>query len=385
MKIAFIHPHVVEDLIKFGISNEEYARHVGFEHRYAKLVKEGGDEADVIIFSRSIKKPAIRKHIWGHHILFIPITGVKILRVVRLIATLSRVLKDLNYDLVHCFSYYSNIYDAVALACKITGIPLVAQAQGIYPKIPTLQSLRKFFTLRLSSCLMPLNNSEAVFLRRKFKIRNNCIRIVRNFIDPSSYLPKASKEKCRAILGLPQDSFIILSVCRLVPQKGVQTILRAVSLLKNEIPEVLLVIVGEGPYRNVLERMVKKLDIQDYVRFVGYVHNLDIGKYYSSADCFVLASFEEGFGIAIIEAMYYGLPVLAASNWGSIDLIDHGVDGMLFKPGDYESLARLILQVYRNPQLCRILGERARQKVLTFYTSQNTYALLKEIYTHTLR
>jgi len=382
MKVAFVHPHVLEDLVRIGIKPEKYRFHAGYEHRYARLLRSHGWSADLYVFSRSVREIRVCTHVWGHNVFIVPLSGPKFLRYVPTLSTMVKLFGD--YDVVHCFSYYSNIFDVLAPACIVANVPLVAQSQGIYPNMPFQVYLRKVVSLRFASKLLPLSRFEAEFLRKKFRIRDDKISIVPNFIETAEY-QRLEKTDARRTLGIDLNSFVVLTVCRLVPEKGVQTLLKATAALREKIPSLIVIVVGEGPFRPYLENLAIKYGIKDIVRFDGYVPNQQIGKYYSAADCFVLASFEESFGIVLLEALWYGLPTIASKTWGAAEILSGNSIGVFFPPGNSEKLAEKLLEVFsvygENLKICF----NKRDKVLSRFSPENVFKLLIKIYNEVLK
>jgi glycogen(starch) synthase len=376
MRIAFLHTHVIEDLSRFGISRESYTSHFGYEHRYVRLFNKGPYRSSLLTFSRSVNEVVVSRHVWGHEIRLIPLIGFKGVRYLRSAGTLVEALK--GFDIVHCFSYYSNIYDFVAPICRLLGIPVVAQAQGIYPNLGRSVWLRKFFTLRLAEKLLPLNSSEVEFLRKRFKIGLSRIEVIPNFVDPADHVA-LPKDVARRSIGVGEEEFVVLTVCRLVPQKGVQTLLKAASRLRD-INGLRVLVVGDGPYRRDLEKLAQTLELEDIVRFEGWVHGGRIGLYYSAADCFVLASSEESFGIVLLEALMYGLPVVASQTWGAREILREGLNGFMFPVGDDVSLAENIRRVYADPLLGERFRRAVRDEVLKRYRQENVYRRLGAVY-----
>jgi glycogen(starch) synthase len=376
MRIAFLHTHVIEDLSRFGISRESYTSHFGYEHRYVRLFNNGPYRASLVTFSRSVNEVLVSRHVWGHEIRLIPLRGFKGVRYLRGAGALVKTLKE--FDLVHCFSYYSNIYDFVAPICRLLGIPIVAQAQGIYPNLGKSMCLRKFFTLRLAEKLLPLNSSEAEFLKKRFKIGLSKIEVIPNFVDPADHVA-LPKDVARRSIGIGDEEFVVLTVCRLVPQKGVQTLLKAASRLRD-ISGLRVLVVGDGPYRKDLEKLTQTLELEDVVRFEGWVHGGRVGLYYSAADCFVLASSEEGLPFVLLEAAMYGLPLIVSDNWGTRDVLSSGVPGFLVPVGDDESLAENIRRVYADPLLRERFRRVVRDEVLKRYSPENVYRRLSVVY-----
>ncbi len=133
----------------------------------------------------------------------------------------------------------------------------------------------------------------------------------------------------------------IVTVARLRPEKGHETLLSAFALLLDHLPEARLVLVGDGPMRNELEDSVRNRELVANVDFVGAVP--DIWPYLAAADVFALASKSEAFGIAIVEAMAAGLPVVAPAVGGIPELVMPGVNGELFPPGNVDAFAARLL------------------------------------------
>ncbi len=298
-----------------------------------------------------------------------------------LIGRLAGILRD--YDVVHCFSYYSNIYDVLAPVCFLLRIPLVAQAQGIYPSIGKTRYVRKLFTLRLADRLAPLTRYEAYFAMRRFRLDRSRFAIVPNFITPEDYV-FSDREEAREALKLGTTDFVVLTVCRLVPEKGVQTLIRAASRLRD-ISELKVVVVGDGPYRGVLEELVKDLGLEGIVRFDGWVHGRQVGLYYSAADCFVLASFEESFGIVLLEALMYGLPVIASDTWGAREILGEKLPDFLFPVDDDVTLAEKIRRVYSDEEVRKTFSRTGRELVLERFTPDRVYRRLEDVYRAVMR
>lgn len=142
----------------------------------------------------------------------------------------------------------------------------------------------------------------------------------------------------------------LLSVGRISRPKDYSTLIKAIPLILKE-REVSLTIVGgifcEKEYEK-LKSLINGLGIDDYVHFVGYTDN--VAKYYKSADIFILSSAWEGFGNVIVEAMSFGLPVVATNcNYGPSEILDGGRYGRLAPVSDSYSLAKAILEEAESP------------------------------------
>lgn len=166
---------------------------------------------------------------------------------------------------------------------------------------------------------------------------------------------------------------IILTVGRLVERKGHDTVIKALPLLITEHPNVHYAIVGSGPHKNELHRLVKELQLEDFVTFVGYVPDDELSAYYQASSVFAMISRDipetgdmEGFGIVYVEANLFGLPVVAGNSGGVTDAVVHNETGLLVDPNSPSQVADAIKSLLADKTLAQKLTEggkiRARQK-----------------------
>ena len=140
-------------------------------------------------------------------------------------------------------------------------------------------------------------------------------------------------------LPIPDGSPLLLCVARLAPQKGVDTAIRALP----SIPDATLLVLGEGPERARLEALARELGVSDRVLMPGRVG--DVAALYRRCDVVVHPARWEGFGLAMLEGMLAGRPVVAADAGSAPELVADGMTGLLFPPDDSEALARDVATV----------------------------------------
>jgi glycosyltransferase involved in cell wall biosynthesis len=200
----------------------------------------------------------------------------------------------------------------------------------------------------------------------KFKLQDfmdipsDKIEVIPNAIDfceiayrlQEDVAPPKEKEKLR-----------LITIARLQPQKGLAGLLQALARVKGQL-NFELFILGEGPQRPHLEKLVRQLQLSANVHLMGVVHNPYA--WLKSADLFVLPSYIEPFGVAIIEAMALGLPVITTSTDGARDIITPNQDGALVPIDNVEVLANAILTLARSKEQMKLLGERASQRAKEF-------------------
>jgi L-malate glycosyltransferase len=160
--------------------------------------------------------------------------------------------------------------------------------------------------------------------------------------------------------------FTVVTVARLVKRKNVDNLLIAIAKMPKD--RIRLIIGGGGPEMSALRRLTSKLNIKKQVSFIGIIDTKKRNRLLSKANCFVLVSLHEGFGIVYLEAMSYGLPVIAGRTGGQNDFLVHGKTGYLVTEGNPEKLARAILKLKRNKVLIRKIG-RYNKKIVKMFSS----------------
>jgi phosphatidylinositol alpha-1,6-mannosyltransferase len=201
-------------------------------------------------------------------------------------------------------------------------------------------------------------------LVRSLGVDERNIRVQGNGTDAERFRPRESNV-LRERLGLGR-SFVLTTVARLVPRKGVD---RVIAALRGLPPEARLIVVGDGPERPSLERLTHELGLGSRVHFAGRVADAELPEYYAAADAFVLPATSvppdvEGFGIAYLEASACGLPVIGPNCGGPLDAIEDGVTGLCVDPLDVEALGAAMARFVRERTWAAELGRAGRERVL---------------------
>lgn len=172
----------------------------------------------------------------------------------------------------------------------------------------------------------------------------------------------------RASVGIDSDTLIVLAVGRLVERKGFHVLIEAASLLSPDL-QARVVIGGQGPEREALQRRIEELGVSDRVDLLGYIDDRDLAGWYATADVFVLPAVAdssgdtEGLGMVLIEAMANETPVVASDIGGIVDIVEHDQTGLLVPAADAQKLAEQIERILRNSTLRNRLALGATQKV----------------------
>lgn len=158
------------------------------------------------------------------------------------------------------------------------------------------------------------------------------------------------------------DKIRLVFVGRLAPVKGLRVLFKVLEDLRDDIPNLRMTVVGDGPDRARLEKAAK--DLGGMVHFTGYMSQDEVAQTLAASDICVLPSFAEGVPVILMEAFAAGLPVIATQVAGVGELVVDGESGYLVPPGDENALASRIRDLASNPGLRKSMGETGRNKVM---------------------
>ncbi|MHC4190259.1 MAG: glycosyltransferase [Planctomycetota bacterium] len=191
--------------------------------------------------------------------------------------------------------------------------------------------------------------------------------------------PVTEKSDLQERLGLKRDYRILGTVASLVERKGHRYLFEATVKVKEEFPQIKLLVVGEGPLKKDLKKLAEKLSSENEIIFTGF--RKDIPEILSILDVFVSASLKEGLGVSLLEAANYGLPIVATNAGGIPEVVEDGVTGFLVPPKDSEALAEKIIYLLSHPKEARKMGENGKERVRKNFSVEqmvNSYTKLYE-------
>jgi colanic acid/amylovoran biosynthesis glycosyltransferase len=176
----------------------------------------------------------------------------------------------------------------------------------------------------------------------------------------------------------------LLFVGRLAGVKGVPVLLEALARVRNERPNVVLRIAGDGPERAAVEALAGRLGLAQNVQFLGYQTQTQVRELLRETDVFVMASFAEGVPVVLMEAMASGVPVVSTNIAGVPELVEDNVSGRLVPPGDAESLAAHVSALLSDPEMRARFGAAGRAKVEREFNLPAEAARLRHVLERTL-
>lgn len=263
-----------------------------------------------------------------------------------------------RFDLV--VGHSSEVIYALRRTARFLGIPAISRLYGISA---TVDCLRKGFRRELYFDLISLlrNPPDHIILTNDgtcgdvaahmFGIAPDRYNFLLNGYDPSLL-------KMRCIESSPP---YVLTACRLVDWKRVDRVIRIAALCKDDLPELQFIILGDGPERPKLKKLVEQLDVGNTVHLMGRVPRVKMYEFLANASIVLGTQDLSNLNNTVLEAMVLGKPVVTLDTGCTRQLIHHGETGFLYAPHDLEGAARGIERIIRDRALGRALGRRARE------------------------
>jgi glycosyltransferase involved in cell wall biosynthesis len=296
---------------------------------------------------------------------------------VKIVARLRGLLRESKPDILHTHLYHPNLYGRLAsLGLGLRGV--VASVHNSYTRVKFHRCLWNFL-LSLASDKV-LVSSPGVWREvrtwdrvpaRKLEVFPYGVRVdeLDISLDPTDI---------RAELGV--GGFVLGLVGRLEEQKGQRFLLAALPELARHIPDLAVLLVGEGREQQALEGLAKERGLGPLVRFLGT--RRDLPRVFRAMDVFVQPSLWEGLPLTVLMAMGARLPVVGTRVSGITEVIADGKNGLLVPPGDSQALAAAVLELHRRPELRRRLAEAARRTVSAGYSQDAMLRRLERLYLH---
>jgi hypothetical protein len=215
------------------------------------------------------------------------------------------------------------------------------------------------------------------------------IDIVPCGFDPQELWPVPVR-LARHKLSLPLGKFVVLQLGRMVPRKGVDTVIESVALLRRRhgVDAMLLVVGGEGEPRGSrdspelarLRALARQHEVRDFIQFTGRKNRSELRYYYSAADAFVTTPWYEPFGITPVEAMACARPVIGAEVGGIKSTVIDGKTGFLVPARDPQAVAEKLAALHANPELARNMGDEGMRRAFQHYTWRSVAQQAAAIY-----
>jgi len=282
-----------------------------------------------------------------------------------------------GYDVIHSHGYKPNILLGM-IPRPLRKLPMIATVHGwtgtggwnrmlIYKWLDTM-------SLSHMDAVVLVNNAMTSHPRIR-RIGGGMVRIIANGVaERPVHYHDADENLVRFCSG----GFTILSIGRLSLEKGHRFLVEAYARVAHEFDDVRLLILGEGPERHPLERLISERSLGDRVLLPGY--RRDSRAYVGHSKIFVLPSLTEGLPITLLEAMMERMPIIAAGVGGIPEIIKNGITGLLVRPGDTEDLYRCMMVLYRDDALRAKMASSGYEFVRDSYSTERMTSCYRTLY-----
>lgn len=372
MKLLFISNIGGKKVGNFSLSSRMAAKELGIEFHIA---------CNFSMSDQQMREEEKHHGIKLHHIDFMrnPFHPANIKAYKQLLALMKRE----KYDVIHCNTPVGGFLGRLC-AKKAGATKVIYMAHGFhfFRGAPIFNWLLYFPVERILAHITDFIitiNREDFECAKRFNLRNGgrVYYVPGVGVDFDRFQNKSNecRDQTRKKLGVPEDAIIVLSVGELNKNKNHQIILKAIANIDNE--NIYYCIAGKGHQEKYLRSLAKKLGINERVVFLGFRNDID--ELYHSADIFAFPSKREGLGIAAIEAMASGLPLVTSNVHGIVDYSINGVTGFTCAPNDEKSFGNALEVLINNKELRKMFGKHNIEGAKKFDRS-NAKGTIKNIY-----
>jgi L-malate glycosyltransferase len=301
-----------------------------------------------------------------------------------------RAAARVDASLVHANSVRAGLVGV--LAHRLGGPPVIVHLRDCMPPSAVTGVIRRLISRQAAMLVTNSDYTAASFLGGDGRAR---VRTLHSLVDLSRFRPDLlTRHQARRRLGLDLSIPVVGVVAQLTPWKGQEDAIRAVALIRRTLPDLRLLIVGGAvftspatrldnqAYSEHLHHLAAQLSVDGSVDFLG--ERDDVPVVLRALDVALVPSWEEPFGRSVVEAMAMELPVIATRVGGPVEVIRHGIDGVLLAPRAPQTWARAIAELIGDPAGRHAMGSRARTAVTTKFSAATHAARLLDIYREAL-
>jgi glycosyltransferase EpsD len=299
---------------------------------------------------------------------------------------LKNIIDDNNYKLIHCHTPMGSVLTRLAAKkARKKGTKVIYTAHGFhfFKGAPLINWLLYYpvekWLSKHTDCLITINDEDYECAKRN-KFKAGSIKKVNGVgIDLNKFTPQTveKKKKLRKEYGYSETDFILICVAELNHNKHQDMIINVINILKNIIPNIKLLLVGEGNLMEQYKNQVKKLNLEDYIKFLGY--RKDVPNLMAISDVAVSASRREGLPVNVMEAMATGLPLVVTDCRGNRDLVRNGRNGYVVGINDVDGFADAVEKLYKIEKLRQNFSEK-NCELIKMYSIKNVKNELEKIY-----
>jgi len=335
----------------------------------AKRVVEYGnlvDEYTIIVPDKESKEIKLSEYVQAYGVK----SSNKLVALYKIYSLAKKILNKEKYDIITVQDQYYLALVSLMLAKKFQ-LGLEIQIHG-WEKFFGLRKLVARFVISKADAIRTVSQRLKKQLIDKFGVKEEKITVVPIYIERVTHNIERVTHN---------NKFIFLTVGRLVSVKNIKMQIKAMAnvVAQNFAPvnkKLELWIIGDGEEKEKLKVLSFKFQVSENVKFFGWQDDLE--KFYQQADAFLLTSDYEGWGMVVIEAASYGLPIIMTDVGCAGEIIRDGESGLVIPVGEHKKLAEAMIRLIQDRELGKKLGEKARQAILQLPSKEETLELYRQ-------
>ncbi len=295
----------------------------------------------------------------------------------RLIKELHDYIVQTGTDILHCHQYTPYVYGL--LACLGTSCKIIFTEHGRF--FPDTRKLKRIMINpvfeKLTKHITAISSATVDALVQYENFSRKRIRLIYNGLDNSGYLNRDG-QIIRKKYQISENDFVLGTVARLDPIKNQKMMLHALASVLEQHDHIRLMVIGDGPERENLERLTEHLGLGKRVVFTGF--QTDVHLFYPAMDIFLLTSFSEGASMTLIEAMASSLPCIVTEVGGNPEIVEHENTGLVIPSDRSDLLAESIGRLIGDTVTRMKMGTAARLRYEHHYTIDKMVDAYRKLY-----
>ncbi|MFU0799169.1 MAG: glycosyltransferase family 4 protein [Xylanivirga thermophila] len=272
---------------------------------------------------------------------------------------LTNIIKKYNPDILHVHGFKASIIGRRA-AQRIGGISVLYTVHNFLPFSGGWKlKMARFLEHRLykdTCAIITVSDSLSRYMIQEMGLPSTKMHVVYNGIDTVQTIDSDLRDE----MGISNSTLVVGTTSRLIPAKGIDYLLDAIPMVLDKYDDIKFIIIGDGPEEDRLKARAHGIS-DTHIIFTGYVENIE--DYYGIMDIFVLPTLSEGLGISVLEAMSFGIPVIASYVGGIPEIINHRQTGYLIPPANKMEIGLAILNMIDHPDMRERLGKSGKENV----------------------
>jgi glycosyltransferase involved in cell wall biosynthesis len=290
---------------------------------------------------------------------------------------LYKLLKSHKFDIIHTHAYSAGTIGRIS--AFLAGVPvIISHNHSVYDYYNRYYHFVEWFLSHITDKIICVSDIVKKFANETQRINAGKLITIHNGIDSEYTVSEKRTSGLRKELDIPADHSVISTIAHMEEHKGIKYLLESASLLLQSRNDISFLLVGEGALKEELKILCADLKIEKNVIFAG--ERSDISEILSLSDIFVLPSLREGLGLAILEAMACGKPVIATNVGGIPEIVKDGVSGILVSPRDPEALHTAMKELLDDKEMQKKMGANGEKVCNEKFNSKVMVGQIENLY-----